>query len=194
MASKGNPVLVSVKGGAVLMTVEDIKRRRGDSGYEQVLGDLDEVTSALFHRPVDPEGWLPVGALVRLMEANARRFDGGDESAVLRGSEKVMERQLKSAFSGLFIKHGSPETVIRKLALIHMSFFNGVGLECKVQGPGQAIIRYTGFQKEHRLIELSIMAFFRKALELAGAKDVQVAFATSIAEGGPYADLNVTWR
>jgi hypothetical protein len=193
MANRGGAVVVSVKGVAVQTTIEDIKRRRGAPGFEQVLADLDGPTSALLRSDIDPTAWYPVDALVQLMEANARRFDGGDESAMLRGSEKVIERQLKGSLN-VFIKQGSPEQVIQKLALIHMAYFSGVVLECKTIAPGRAIIRYTGFHKSHRLIEVAIIAFYKKALELSGAKNVKAEFSTSIALGGESADLVVTWR
>ena len=41
---------------------------------------------------------------------------------------------------------------------------------------------------------LAIIGFFRKALEISGAKDVAIHFATPIDEGKDFAELSISWR
>jgi hypothetical protein len=42
-------------------------------------------------------------------------------------------------------------------------------------------------------VGLTIIGFFKKALELSGAKDVLTHFSTPIEEGKGYAELSVAW-
>jgi len=46
----------------------------------------------------------------------------------------------------------------------------------------------------HRLIGLSIIGFYRKALEISGAKDVKAEFTTSIEEDKGYCELVLNWN
>jgi len=39
----------------------------------------------------------------------------------------------------------------------------------------------------------TIIGFFNKALELSGAKEIQVYFPTPIEEGKAYSELSLTW-
>jgi hypothetical protein len=39
----------------------------------------------------------------------------------------------------------------------------------------------------------AIIGFFRKALEISGAKDVVIYFLTPIEEGRGYAELSISW-
>ena len=39
----------------------------------------------------------------------------------------------------------------------------------------------------------AIVGFFRKALEISGAKDVAVRFAVPIEAGQEFAELSITW-
>jgi hypothetical protein len=39
----------------------------------------------------------------------------------------------------------------------------------------------------------AIIGFFRKALEISGAKDVAVRFTVPIDQGAEFAELSITW-
>jgi hypothetical protein len=54
--------------------------------------------------------------------------------------------------------------------------------------------KFVGFEPEHAIFENIIIAFFRRALIICGARDVHAEFTTLISEGGPYAELSVTWN
>jgi hypothetical protein len=62
-----------------------------------------------------------------------------------------------------------------------------------LQGPGKALVRYTGFEKQHRIMGFAIIGFFKKALEISGAKDVVLSFTTPIEEGKTFAELSIGW-
>jgi hypothetical protein len=39
----------------------------------------------------------------------------------------------------------------------------------------------------------AIIGFFKKALEISGARDVTIHFATPIDEGKPFSELSISW-
>jgi hypothetical protein len=59
--------------------------------------------------------------------------------------------------------------------------------------PRKALIKYTGFEKQHRIMGFAIIGFFNKALELSGANDAVIYFTTLIEEGREYAELSIAW-
>jgi len=50
-----------------------------------------------------------------------------------------------------------------------------------------------GFQSQHEIVGYAIIGFYRKALEISGAKQVAVNFTVPISAGGEYAELKITW-
>ena len=61
-------------------------------------------------------------------------------------------------------------------------------------GAGKAMVKHTGFKKQHRLIGFAIIGFYRNALEIAGAKAVKAEYATSIEDDKGYSELILSWN
>jgi len=117
----------------------------------------------------------------------------GNEQELIKRSETLIEHQLKGIYK-VFIKLGSPQFVLNRLSIIHQTYFRGVDITVTIPSPGQAIIRYTGFSKQHRLIGLSIIGFYRKALEISDAKNVSAKFKIPIEDDKGYCELILSWR
>lgn len=184
---------VTIKGSAVLDTVRALRKRSGDEGFARMVAALDDEARALFQGAILPTSWYPLDAFVRLLDADLRETAGGDERELIARTEWLVEKQLRGIYR-LFVKLGSPEFVLKRISLVHMTYYNGVHLETRSLTPGNAVFRYTGFDRRHRLIGNSIIGFYKKALEMSGAKDVRAAFATPIGDEKGYAELAVTWR
>jgi hypothetical protein len=104
----------------------------------------------------------------------------------------VIEKQLSGIYK-VFVRWGSPQFVLNRLSIIHQTYFRGADATVTMQGASKAMIKYTGFEKQHRLIGMTIIGFYRKALEISGAHDVNAQFTTSIEEGKGYCELSLRW-
>jgi len=104
----------------------------------------------------------------------------------------VIERQLSGIYK-IFISLGSPEFVIRRIAAVHSTYFDGVEIIPEMKGPNNAPIQYVGFAPQHRIIGFVIIGFFRKALEISGAKQIDVRFRVPIGAGERYCELLLNW-
>ncbi len=58
---------------------------------------------------------------------------------------------------------------------------------------GKALLKYTGFEKQHRIMGFALIGFFNKALEISGAKNVAIHFATPIEDCKGYSVLFIAW-
>jgi hypothetical protein len=67
-----------------------------------------------------------------------------------------------------------------------------VPIEVELPVPRSATVRYNGFQKQHRIMGFAIIGFFRKTLEISGAKNVVIQFTVPFEEGSEYAELSIT--
>lgn len=184
--------MVQIKGATIRETVTQIKTRAGDQAFQKVLGLLDEPTRKIFEGEIFSSTWYPLDSYTRFLEVEIRVLANGREEAITRGAEAVNERQLQGMYKA-FVKVGSPEYIIERIAAVHMTYFQGVSIDVQLPEPRKALIKYSGFEKQHRIMGFAIIGFFNKALELSGAKDAVIYFTTPIEEGRGYAELSIAW-
>ena len=185
--------MVQIKGSAIKETIDQIKSRAGEAAFQKILGLLDEETRKLCQGEVFSSTWYPLDLFTRFLEIEVRVLANGKEEMVTRGSEAVIERQLRGIYKA-FVKLGSPEFVVKRIAAVHATYFQGVPIDVQLQGNNRALVKYTGFEKQHRIMGFAIVGFFKKALEISGAKDVVIYFSTPIEEGKGYSELSIAWR
>jgi hypothetical protein len=184
--------MVQIKGSAIKETVEQIKRRSGEAAFQRILGLLEEQPRKVFEGEIFSSTWYPLDLFARFLEIEIKVLADGNEEAVTRGSEAVIERQLRGIYKA-FVKLGSPEFVIKRIAAVHATYFQGVPIDVKLEGNNRAFVTYTGFEKQHRIMGFAIVGFFKKALEISGAKDVVIRFSVPIEDGKEYSELSIAW-
>ena len=185
--------MVQIKGSAIKETIEQIKKRAGEEAFQKILGLLDEETRKVCGGEIFASSLYSLDYFTRFLEIEIRVLANGNEEMVTRGSEAIIERQLRGIYKA-FVKLGSPEFVIKRIAAVHATYFQGVPIEVKLEEQGKAaLIKYIGFQKQHRIMGFAIIGFFKKALEISGAKDVVLHFPTPIEEGKEYCELSIAW-
>jgi hypothetical protein len=79
------------------------------------------------------------------------------------------------------------------MSLVGNTYFQGVEAEVEVVESGKATVKYVGYKPHHAIFEYALIGWYRKALELSGAKNVKVEFITPIKAGKGYAKSSITW-
>jgi hypothetical protein len=184
--------MVKIKGSALLDTIRTVKGREGEHRYEAIVALLDDETKTIFQGAIFDASWYPLNGFVAFLAAGLR-LSGDDERVLIRRSEAVVERQLRGIYR-VFVRLRSPESVIKRIGTIHQTYFTGVDIRFELPEPGRAKIQFSGFEAQHRLLEYVLIGFYRKALELCGAKFVVAEFTVPMAGSGRVCELSVTWR
>ncbi len=185
--------MVEVKGTVVIDSVNSVKSRNGEQVYNTIVGQLTGDTRSLFEKTnLLPFSWYPLDAFVEFLEADLKATAQGNEKELIKRSEVIIEKQLGGIYK-MFIKFGSPRFVLNRLSAVHQTYFRGVAAEVSFPSEGKAIIKYTGFAKTHRLIGLSIIGFYRRAMEISGAKDLKCEFTVPIEAEKGYCELTLSW-
>lgn len=81
---------------------------------------------------------------------------------------------------------------MEKISVAHATYFKNVNIAPIFIDANQARIRYTGFAKQHKIIEQPILGFYYKALELSGAKRVVVRFTKPVSDE-EFAEVAAEW-
>lgn len=117
--------MVQIKGSAIKETIEQIKSRAGEAAFQKILGLLDDETRKVLEGEIFSSTWYSLDLFTRFLEIEIKVLADGNEEMVTRGSEAVIERQLRGIYKA-FVKLGSPEFVIKRIAAVHATYFQGV--------------------------------------------------------------------
>jgi hypothetical protein len=184
--------MVEIKGSVINDSINTVKKKNGDQVYNNILSQLDEQARQLFEKPILDTGWYSLDSFSKFVELEIKLTANGDENELVIHSEDVIEKQLKGIYK-IFVKLGSPEFILNRISILHQGYLRGVSIKIKLDGPDKAIITYTGFEKQHRLIGFGLVGFYKKAIEISGAKNIHTKFLTSIEENKGYCELEITW-
>jgi hypothetical protein len=181
-----------VKGRVLLDTIGSMKARLGVAELERLMSTLEEPIRELLEGSILASEWYPLSAMTTLLEAAIETFDGGDEEVLVRRAQAVVAKELTGAYSSL-VRIGSPEFIVKRVAVIHETYFQNVTVSLRVIAANRATLRYNGFHPEHRLVEAVIRGFYLKALELSGARSVSACFTIPIEAARGYAEIEIAW-
>lgn len=181
-----------IKGSVVKDTLVAIQGRVGTDGLERILGMLNPETRAALERPL-ASLWYPLDAFTELVQVDCRETAGGNEKELIARAEAVVDGQLRGIYR-VFVRIGSPEFVLKRIASIHETYFRGVRVEAQVTPANEAYVRYWGLKKQNRIMENLIIGFHKKALEISGAKNVLAMMTKPIGDDGGFAELRLRWN
>jgi hypothetical protein len=185
--------MAEVKGSVVNDSIKAVQAHFGDQAYHTILGQLKDETRAHFEQPsILSSSWFSLDAFTEFLEMDVKVTAHGREQELIKRAEMVVEKQLSGIYK-VFIRFGSPQFVLNRLSIIHQTYFRGIAAAVVMPCPGKAVVKYTGFAKQHRLIGLTIIGFYRKALEISGAREVDAKFTTSIEDEKGYCELSLSW-
>ena len=185
--------MVEIKGIAINDTISAIKIKNGIQAYNNIISQLDEQTRQLFEKPMSDTGWYSLDSFMKFVELSIKLIENGNEDVLVDRSGIVFEKHLKGIYK-FFIKLGSPGTIINRVSTVNVAYFRGVSVKAKFDGSNRAVITYTGYEKQHRLAQPGILGFYKKALEISGAKDIHAQFLTRIEDNKGYCELEITWE
>jgi hypothetical protein len=180
-----------IKGTALIDSIAALQRRKGPHALEEVLERLRPSWRELFRAALSPSGWYSLDVFAEFLRCTIQ--PGEPATLLAQRSEAAIEHQLRGIYR-MFVKLGTPTFVLKRMAVIHQTYFRGVTIEVESIGKRHAFVRYAGFRPQHEILEHVIVGFFRKALELSGARGCFVNVVTPIASGRRVAEFELNWR
>ncbi len=181
-----------IKGAIVRDSLRSVRRRGGDAELGRIINRLHGDVKKVFEGPIYPWEWYSLDAFTDFLEADILETAGGNAEVLIARAEKVIESQLRGVYR-IFVKLGSPGYVVKRIASVHQTYFDGSQIIPEVDDDSRATIKYIGFKGRHRILEYTIIGFYRKALEISGAKKVDVHFSVPMSDDQDYSEVTVTW-
>ena len=185
--------MVNIKGSAFLVSMSLARQTHGEEGLKKVLGSLNDGDRQILNSVISSE-WYPLDVYVNLLKAEIREFCRGNEVAFVEQRVYVgVEQQFKTIYR-VFLRFGSPETVLERLQNINKQYLKSVSTEIRKLDTHKFLLVYAGFEKQHRVFEFVLKGWWIKLLQLLGKQDVRFDIQTSIGEGRKQAEYILSWK
>ena len=184
---------MKIKGGVLAARVAFVKEHFGADAWVRVLDALPTEDARALRGMLLVSGWFAFDMGKRLDETIVRVLGHGASDVFERIGAASADRNLTGAHSGL-LTPGDPEAFLRKTDAIYGFYYDTGRRTYASTGPGAGVITTYDAETFSAADCLTVIGWYRRALEMCGASDVSLAEDTCRALGGQYCRYRVRWR
>jgi len=181
-----------VKGTVLISRMAFIEQNFGKEAVERVLGSLSEEDQRAL-RMLLTVRWYPFELGRRLDDAIVRVVGGGDPKFFERLGEASAEKNLTTLHKS-FLSPGDPHAFLRKAPQIYNLYYETGRREYQQTGEREGVLTTYDAETFSAPDCLTVIGWYRRALEMCGAKGVQIVEEECRAKGGPYCRYRVSWQ
>jgi uncharacterized protein (TIGR02265 family) len=181
-----------VKGTVLKARLGFVERHFGPEGRERLLGSLGEEDQRELGRIVHVK-WYPFELGARLDEAIVRVLGGGDPRVFFRLGQASAEQNLTTVHQA-FLTPGDPQAFLAKAPAVYRFYYETGRREYERVGEREGVL--TTFDAETFSAPdcLTVVGWYHRALELCGARQVEVVEEECRARGGEVCRYRVRWH
>jgi uncharacterized protein (TIGR02265 family) len=181
-----------VKGSVLKSRLSFVREQFGEEGLQRVLESLDPEDQTALNRLV-PVAWLPFEIGKRLDDAIVRVLGGGRPEFFERLGAASADENLSTLHSA-FLSPGDPQAFLAKAPQIYRMYYQTGRREYEQIGETEGVLTTYDAETFSKADCLTVIGWYKRALELCGAKDVRILEEECRARGGEFCQYRVTWQ
>ena len=181
-----------IKGSILKSRLEFVRQEFGDDGLVKIMDILPEEDSKILGRLV-AVAWVDFEVGKRLDDTIVKVFGGGSTRFFERLGEASAEVNLTTLHSA-FLAPGDPEAFLAKAPQIYRLYYNVGWREYESTGEREGVLTTHDAETYSKPDCLTVVGWYRKALELCGARNVRIIEEECRATGGDVCKYRVTWQ
>lgn len=180
-----------IKGTVLKSRLAFVEEHAGAGGLQRVVAALSPEDQREL-RNVLPVKWYPFPLGERLDDAIVQVLAGGQPSFFIRLGEASAERNLATVHKG-FVTPGHPQAFLAKAPVIYSMYYETGRRDYEKTGKNEAVLTTRDAETYSAPDCLTVMGWYRKALQICGATAVQVREEECRAKGGAVCRYRVSW-
>ena len=180
-----------IKGSIIKSRLEFVRNECGDDGVRKIMDSLSEEDQKILGRLV-AVAWVDFEIGKRLDEAIVKALGGGSTRFFERLGEASAELNLTTLHSA-FLAPGNPQAFLAKAPQIYRLYYDVGWREYEPKGEREGVLITHDAETFSKTDCLTVVGWYRKALEMCGAKAVRVVEEECRATGGSVCRYRVTW-
>jgi hypothetical protein len=183
---------VKVKGSVLKARLGLIDELAPDGGRERVLGTLAEEDRKVLGGLM-ATGWYPFALGQRLDDAIVKALGGGRREFFERLGEASAQQNLGTVHRD-FLAPNDPHAFLERTPLIYSFYYDQGHREYERVGECEAVLTTHDAETFSAADCMTVVGWYRKALEMCGCAGVQVVEEECRARGNPVCRYRLSWR
>jgi uncharacterized protein (TIGR02265 family) len=181
-----------IKGSIIKSRLEFVRREIGEAGLAKLMAGLPEEDQKTLGRLV-AVAWVDFEVGKRLDEAIVQALGGGSTRFFERLGEASAETNLGTMHSA-FLTRDDPQAFLAKAPQIYRLYYDVGWREYEQTGEREGVLTTHDAETFSKTDCLTVIGWYRKALELCGASNVRIVEEECRASGGGVCRYRVTWQ
>lgn len=187
---------MKIKGASILVVPKHIIKEFGKTEYHKWLNNISQEARDVYSKKIRPIDWFDLKKIyLDPVNVMCKMFYKGD----YQGAWDVGAMDARNALSGfyrIFIKLGSPEFLIKRSSVVFPTYYQGASMEIIELEKGKSVLRITDFCGEsmQEINKYTIKGWMIAALNISGAKNVNIEVTSFKQNNEGYTDFVLTWE
>lgn len=181
-----------IKGAVLKSRLAFVVERFGQDALQRVLNDLPPADQRTL-RMLFTSNWYPFALGKALDDAIVRSVGQGRTDFFERLGEASAEKNLSTVHAG-FLTKGDPHAFLAKAPAIYSLYYEAGRREYQRAGPKEGVLTTHDAETFSAPDCLTVVGWYRKALEMCGATAVRVTEEECRATGGSVCRYRVRWE
>jgi hypothetical protein len=184
---------MEIKGSILESRLQFVKDRFGEQAVEDVISALPPSDQATLRKPLNGAGWYHFQTGQKLDDAIVQVIGKGDASLF----EEMGAASAQLSLSGtqkFYLDLGNPQGFMLRAPLIYHVYYDKGWRDYKPTGPSTGMMTTYDAETYSAADCMTVMGWYKQALRMCGAKDVDISEETCRARGGDYCRYLVSWR
>jgi uncharacterized protein (TIGR02265 family) len=191
MGYHSGEIMIQIKGSVLLSRLALIREIDPENGLARVLSRLSESDRTTLQNPL-ASSWYPFDLGKRLDEAVVEVLGGGRTEFFERLGAASAENNLGGVHKR-FLTVGDPHAFLAKAPTIYAFYYDQGRREYEKTGPTEGVLTTHDASTFSAPDCATVAGWYRRALEMCGAKKPQVVEAECRARGGKVCRYRVSW-
>ena len=183
---------MQIKGNVLQARIAYIKEHYGDSGVEKVLEVLRPNEQKVLRGVISSLGWYPFEMGDRLDRAIVKVLGGGDMRIFEEMGAASAVKNLGTVHQ-MFLVPGNPQAFLERAPLIYKYYYDIGRREYEFTGSNSGRLTTYDAETYSEPDCLTVIGWYKKALEMCGAVSVTMYEEVCRAKGGEFCRYHVSW-
>lgn len=185
--------MISVKGSVLRSRLALVEELAPGDGRGRVLARLPAADREALSSPL-ASSWYPFELGRRLDEAIVQELGGGRAGFFEKLGEASAEKNLGAdGVHRRFLVPGDPHAFLAKAPLIYSYYYDSGRRDYEATGEREAVLTTRDAETFSAPDCLTVVGWYRRALEMCGAKEPRVVEEECRAKGGDVCRYRLTW-
>ncbi len=185
--------MANVKGNQIKARMSLVRDKYGEDALEQVLASLSEEDQTVMRGTISSIGWYDFWMYARFDQAIIDILEQSKSSLFEELGRASAEENLNGVHSK-FIDPPDPLSFMQKTKIIYSFYYDTGYREWEETSPTSGFMVTHDAETYSAADCLTVVGYFKKGLEMCGAKDVEIVEEECRAKDGSVCRYRVSWN